>query len=158
MATFLPSTYPASLRPLRKLATISLVASSEEVSEKPDHRNARLLRARHHRPRRCAERAAPSCSSAILRLQNWRVKSGRVCGALKRPQRPLSTRSSRDGRLVAVEVDRVAARLEQQDPGCFARTQADRERRRRRTCASLRRASRADALGSSLACPDSHFS
>jgi hypothetical protein len=50
--------------------------------EKPDHRNARLLRLRHHRPRRGAVKGrnkfAPSC--AILKLQNWRVKSGESVG------------------------------------------------------------------------------
>src|SRR5215472_11281698 len=35
MATFLPSTYPASLRPLRKLAMIALLASGEAVSRYP---------------------------------------------------------------------------------------------------------------------------
>ena len=59
IATFWPSTKPASFRPWRNAAqTIRAIASGDPAAEKPNHRHRRLLRPRRERPTPPHRRAA----------------------------------------------------------------------------------------------------
>jgi hypothetical protein len=61
----------------------------------------------------------------------------------REPPAPLTEEQEDARRRVLAESDRVAARLEQDDPGCTAAFQADVERRRRAVLSSLEREAKA---------------